>query len=749
MAGIPIKRPPLYVGALAVAYMVWGAWYLGWRVTVINWQVPLFSVPLYCAELFGFVSGLLYLLMTYWQTVRTVPEPPVGLTVDVFVPTYNESVDLVRQTLLAVLRIDYPHKTWLLDDGNRDKMRDLARELGCEYLARAKNVHAKAGNLNHALSHSDGEFVAIFDADHAPRKDFLKKTLGYFEDPTVAFVQTPQDFYNTDSFNHRASGRWLWSEQSLFFKVIQRGKDSWNAAFFCGSCAVLRRSAVEAVGGFAVDTVTEDIHTSLRLHQKGYKSVYQPESLAFGLAPHSIDAYLSQRLRWGMGAMQVFRREHILTGPGLTLAQRLNYFASILVYFEGWQKMIFYLSSPAVFFFGILPITATMREFLSYFLIYYALSLAVYVKLARGYGALFLNEQYGMARCFTFVATSIGFFRRKVGFSVTSKELSVAGRTWLWLVPTVTIALFTIIGLPIGFYRTENGTLEAGVDIANSLWSLNNIVTALAIMRFSLRRARNRRAEYRFPLRIPTYVAFSDSGSLGLTENLSARGLLYSGIVESKPSVGTSVNIHLYLPNLVIQTDATVTSVDAIPMALDAEYRIGLRFDWAPAEAVHLLESFLFGSSLQFDWSSGDIPPPTWFSRITGGSKDRVALFDERFRWHVALLDQGPQLNRTPVAIASVDDDPWEVRLIVSNLECAAGRRAMLTQYISGADCAEWITLEKQREIETPTGPLYFYGVATSGALTDYANHANHAHRRVEENEDLALASVHRGLRRL
>ncbi|AOJ11971.1 glycosyltransferase [Burkholderia mayonis] len=747
MQDVSIKRPPLYVTILAVAYVISGIWYLGWRITVINWHVPLFSVPLYCAELLGFISGLLYLLMTYRQAARTVPAPPDGLTVDVFVPTYNESVDLVRQTLLAALRIDYPHETWLLDDGNRESMRVLARDLGCEYLARAQNTHAKAGNLNHALSHSQGEFVAIFDADHAPRKDFLTCTLGYFRDPAVAFVQTPQDFYNTDSFNHRASGRWLWSEQSLFFKVIQRGKDTWNATFFCGSCAVLRRSAVEAVGGFAVDTVTEDIHTSLKLHQKGYKSVYQPESLAFGLAPHSIDAYLSQRLRWGMGAMQMFRRERILTGPGLTLMQRLNYLASIFVYFEGWQKLIFYVSSPAVFFFGILPITATMREFITYFLLYYILSLVVYVKLARGYGALFMNEQYGMARFFTFVLTSIGFFRRKIGFSVTNKELSIAGRAWLWLAPTAAIAVVTILGLPIGLYRTANGTLTASVDIANSLWSLNNIVTALAIIRFSLHRARNRRAEYRFPLHIPMRVSYAGHSSLGLTENLSTNGSLYAGIGASTPPPGTPIGIALYLPNLTVQTRAVVTSVDVDPDTLDAECRFGLRFDWAPAEAVHLLEAFLFGSSLQFDWGSEKIPPPTWFTRLSGNRESRVGLFDKRFRWRAGLLYQQSLREQVPVAIAYLAHDVDDVRLIVSIAECETEARAMLTQHVSDTERSDWIALEKREELETPTGSMYFYDVKTHGVSTDPASNTSHAPHRAEKTEDLSPAPVHRGLR--
>ena len=168
---------------------------------------------------------------------------------------------MLRRTLLAASRMEYPHQTWLLDDGNRPEARALADSLGCRYLARERNTDAKAGNLNNALQHSEAELIAVFDADHAPARDFLTRTLGYFADPAVAFVQTPQDFYNLDSYQHRQHPRrhLVWTEQSLFFRVIQRGKDCWNAAFFCGSCAVLRRRALDKIGGFATGSVTEDL----------------------------------------------------------------------------------------------------------------------------------------------------------------------------------------------------------------------------------------------------------------------------------------------------------------------------------------------------------------------------------------------------------------------------------------------------------------------------------------------------------
>jgi cellulose synthase (UDP-forming) len=654
---LTLEKPPIHIAVIAIAYVISGLWYFGWRLTAINWHLPLFSVPLYGAELFGFVTGLLYLLMTFRLAVRTVQAPIPGATVDVFVPTYNESVELVRHTLLAAKNIRYPHRTWLLDDGHREQMDILARELGCEYLARSENSHAKAGNLNYALKHSNGEFIAIFDADHAARKDFLDKTLGYFVDPTVAFVQTPQDFYNVDSFNHRMRGRRVWNEQSLFFKVIQRGKDTWNAAFFCGSCAVLRRSALDAIGGFATETVTEDIHTSIKLHKQGYRSVYQPESLAFGLAPHSIDTYLQQRIRWGMGAMQVLRRERILSSPGLTLAQRLNYLASMLVYFEGWQKFVFFVTAPAVLFFGILPISAPMSEFLTYFLAYYALSSLMYTELARGYGALFLSEQYGMVRFFAFMLSTVGLSRRKIGFSVTGKELALAGRAWLWLSPSLIVAGLTALSIPVGLYRMYHGTLPVGAGIATTVWACTTIGTASVIVWFSHHRARNRRAEIRFPLHIPITLKLQGKSFLGLTEDLSGSGALYHGEVPAQLSGESSPEVEIHLPNLAIRTKASVMFVGGDRSTADPDRTIGLCFSWTSADASRPLETFLSGSSLQFEQGGVIDQRTTLLTRLACGTPTGTDMLGARTHWAPGFLIQLHSGHPVPIAVASMARD--------------------------------------------------------------------------------------------
>jgi cellulose synthase (UDP-forming) len=225
-----------------------GACYLVWRLTsTLNPAAMWFAIILWTAELYGFISSVLF-YYTAWNTRPRRPcRPPApGISVDVMVPTYNEPEWVVRRTLIGALAMTYPHKTYLLDDGRRPEMEALAKELGVGYITRPDNVGAKAGNLNAAMERTSGDFIAIFDADHVPLRQFLDRTIGYFADPTIAFVQTPQEFYNVESFQHltNAAQKRSWHQQQLFYRVLQPGKDHWNSAFFCGSCGVMRRAAL-------------------------------------------------------------------------------------------------------------------------------------------------------------------------------------------------------------------------------------------------------------------------------------------------------------------------------------------------------------------------------------------------------------------------------------------------------------------------------------------------------------------------
>jgi len=262
--------------------------YFYWRWTTTlrhihdnGWQVDgwglFFAFVLLGAETYA----VIVLILGFFQTARPLARRPVPLpentddwpTVDVFVPTYNEELDIVRPTLLAALSIDWPAdrlRVYLLDDGRRPKFRALAEECGAVYISRFDNKHAKAGNINNALTKTSGEYVAIFDCDHIATRSFLQMTMGWFlKDHKLAMVQTPHHFYSPDPFERNLGVfRKVPNEGALFYGVVQQGSDLWNASFFCGSCAVIRRKALEEVGGIAVETVTEDAHTSLRMQRR-------------------------------------------------------------------------------------------------------------------------------------------------------------------------------------------------------------------------------------------------------------------------------------------------------------------------------------------------------------------------------------------------------------------------------------------------------------------------------------------------
>lgn len=237
------------VRLVVVLTIILGINYVAWRwLDSLNWSAWWIAVPLVLAETYSLIDVCLF-GVTVWRLKRRPepPEPDPGATVDVFITTYNEPLDLVMETALAAQRIRFPHNTWILDDGARDELRGLAEEHGLGYLTRSADWadrprHAKAGNLNNALMTTSGEFLLILDADQIPEPEILDRTLGYFRNPKVALVQTPQYFSNVPADDP------LGSQAPLFYGPIQQGKDGWNAAFFCGSNAILRREALMQLG---------------------------------------------------------------------------------------------------------------------------------------------------------------------------------------------------------------------------------------------------------------------------------------------------------------------------------------------------------------------------------------------------------------------------------------------------------------------------------------------------------------------
>lgn len=596
----------VYRTVLCIAFLVVGVAYLIWRFGTLNAEYPVFSWLIYLAEIYGLVVASMHVFMVWRLTERQAPPAPPGRSVDVFVTCLNEPVDMLRRTLLLARDMDYAHTTWLLDDGNRPEMRALAERLGVRYLARTDNSHAKAGNLNHALTHSSGELIAVFDSDHAPQKHFLTKTLGYFLDEQVAFVQTPQEFFNLNSFQHRLQKRTrrLWTEQSLFFKVLQRGKDYWNASFFCGTCAVVRRSSLDAIGGFAVGTVTEDLHTSLRMHKAGYRSVYHHEPLAFGIAPAQVSPFLAQRVRWGQGAMQVLRKERIVWTRQLSLAQKINYIASTTTYFDGWQKGIFYLAPAMVLLTGWLPIDTDGWVFLCWFVPYYVLSGWIFEELGHGYGGVFYIEQYNFARFAAFAWATLGLVIGPRKFRVTDKSLSPQSSNRLLFFPQFLVLSLNVLGMLTALvWTTFAPYLPPYALYFNLGWASLNLVCGLAIIGHIRSTERCLRAEYRFPVPLPLLPQATpvQAGKALTIDNISSSGCRLFGALPPNLQRGQLLTGSIVLPSgpLPVHLQAVSAPQPTGPRS-NHLYSVGCRFVWDDPEAQDRLDMLLYGNDLQW-----------------------------------------------------------------------------------------------------------------------------------------------------
>lgn len=704
---------------VVAGFVAVGVWYLTWRVGTLNPRAAILSGLIYAAELFGFATASLHIFMCWRLSVRRAPVPKPDVTVDVFVPTYNESVELVRETLLAAVSMDHAHQTWLLDDGHRPQMQALANELGCRYLARLSNRYAKAGNLNHALAHSDGQLVVVFDADHAPRRDFLTKTLGYFDDPQVAFVQTPQDYYNLDSYQHRQRGRSreIWTEQALFFRVIQRGKDCWNAAFFCGSCAVVRRSALERIGGFATGTVTEDLHTSIRLHCAGFRSIYHAEPLAFGLAPASVGPFITQRVRWGQGAMHVWRKEGIVFNRRLTGAQRLNYLASVMTYFDGWQKAVFYVAPVVVLISGSLPLVSTMSQFLLHFVPYYLLTFWVFEEVGRGYGGVWYIEQYNMARFAAFAWATLAWCLPKLKFNVTQKS-SADQKAVRFSAAQMAVLGANLLAIPFGLvlYVHRHELPLAGL-VANVVWAAMNCGLAIAVVRHVARVQRRGREYYRFPVPVAAQLDIGDCRIRGTVEDLSAHGLRFCGGVLPNVAVGGRFHAVLTLPDGPLALQGHVCGLTGRLGGNGGATGCRGAFSVGAGDQKRI-ERFLFGTNLQWIVNGYRDQAQTPLSRLlpTWVSSPKVSPFDG-VQWKAAeVRNRDGQSVQTLVSFGTDCSSMW----MLSYTPLTQGVLLRASWVGDDESVVRWIDLQRAVEYEQGGVGIFVYrlqNIAEDGRL--------------------------------
>lgn len=584
--------------------------YLGYRICFTLNLTTTFSafvsIALICAEAFGITSVVMFALQV-WDP-REPEQMPVlpGRTVDVFVPTYNEDPAILRATLEACIRLDYPGvRVYLCDDGGTEQrtadpekgapareraaiLKSICDELGVHYRTRPKNVHAKAGNLNYAFAETDGEFIIIFDADHAPEPHFVSRLIGYFADEKLGYIQTPHAFYNFDSFqaklNHKH--RQYWEEGALFYGVIQPGRNRWNCPIFAGSAAMFRRKALEEVGYIALETITEDMHTGMRMNSKGWKSLGISERLIIGQAAPDITTFHVQRLRWGEGNLSIIFYDNPLTMKGLTLAQRLCYLGSMIHWSGGVFKLIIYLIPILMMLTGVSPVLEFTWTLFSITFVYILVSLFGVKYASNGYGSIIYGELFAMVNYWTQIRGTMRaiFWRKFQQFVVTSKRGRQSNSIWPFIQPQVFIFALSFLALTWGWGRILIGISDDYFKpMIPSVWLLFHMTLAAMAVRRALT-PESGRYSFRHALNVVVRYAplpgETGPSGIGVTANLNETGAGF--VAYQELPAGTRLAFEIAGAGEVVY--ATGTVIWCRPAGMDrvyglSAYRVGVQFD--------------------------------------------------------------------------------------------------------------------------------------------------------------------------
>ena len=554
-----------------------------------------FISVLLLAECYAFVVLVLGYLQALWPLRRApVPlpdDPEQWPAVDLLIPTYNEPLSVVRFTALAAMNIDWPAdklNVYILDDGRRDEFRAFAEEAGIGYMTRDDNRHAKAGNINHALERLDSPYVAVFDCDHVPTRSFLQLTMGWFvRDQKLAMLQTPHHFYSPDPFERNLDQfRTIPNEDELFYGVVQDGNDFWNATCFCGSCAVLRRSALNEAGGVSVGTVTEDAHTSLRMQMRGWNTAYINIPQAAGLATERLSGHVKQRIRWARGMVQILRIENPLFATGLKPAQRLCYFNAMSHFLFALPRLIF-LTAPLIYLiFGMTNIPGFWAVIVAYALPHLVLSNLTNSRIQGEHRQSFWNEIYETVLApYIFLPTLLALINPRMGsFNVTAKG-GVVNREFFdarIARPFLLLLAFNFFGLLCAVARLfQFPTYDVpewlafvnwpasiydgshpGTIWVNVLWTLFNL-TILGVATAVAWESQQRRQSVRLAMAVPSDVILPDGSMIqGITSDLSSGGVRTRVDQAVKAEVGDVIKFIFPVLDGTATLPATVVGID-------------------------------------------------------------------------------------------------------------------------------------------------------------------------------------------
>lgn len=604
-----------WVRPLIVVYVVLSVVYLGWRTTIFNPDAPVMSWVFFGAEVYGFLIGLTMCYSAWYFRLREAPPANRKYSVDVLVPVYTEPTDMIELTLIGAKEIDYPHETYLLDDGKRDELKLIAEKHGAHYIRREGNKGAKAGNLNHALKQCTGELVAVFDADHIAQREALAKLVPFMQDEAVSMVQAPQAFYNEDCFLYRdvyvGAGRW--HEQAFFMDRVQNSHDMFDACTGIGTGVVYRRATLDKIGGFPEATITEDIHMSLLIHKNGLKTVYLNEPVAWGVAAADVSEFNKTRRRWAHGNLHALILENAFFCKGLPWRKRLPYLCMGLHMQEGWQQFIQLLLPVISMMLLVMPFAPTSRNA---FGIVTVPLLQTFLLVAMGAGyARFLGTQVFVAgKMFLQLAATRGLLGKKLGWQVSLKNV-LGHISFGLLAPHVVIlilcgaaviyAMLRLSGVLPMLDASVSGKLVLGVS---SAWVCCSFWRSWRWIRDAVELTRHTHREYLFEAVMP--VLGVDGKWLGCTRRLSTSQAVVDWLDDAKPYSG--IEAHCVTPGYVVEIKLGATDnegghaiecsnesgLDRLRRALysvdwhrqlrlakwaSEAYRQGLGGDWLPA----------------------------------------------------------------------------------------------------------------------------------------------------------------------
>lgn len=476
--------------------------------------------------------------------------------IDVFICTFNEERPILERTIIGATGMSYGnYRVWVLDDGRRPWLKDLAGELGCRYLSRPDSHHAKAGNINHALQQvgkleERPQFISILDADFVPRPDFLTRAMGVVTDDSIGVVQTPQHFINPDPIQTNLAAAEVWpDEQRFFFDILMPAKDAWGVAFCCGTSSVIRYSALTQIGGFPTDSVTEDYLLSLRLKERGFRTVYLNERLTLGLAPEGLKEYITQRGRWCLGLVQIVRGR---SGPfssrsTLSIIDRLSLIDAFLSWAAVYGMKVLGLIVPWLFlFFGIRAVHADLFELLQYFLPFYVWHALTMAWISQGRALAIMTDvsQY-IAAPAVLKAVVTGLARPKGHkFKVTAKGGDRNRRFIEWPLLRIygTALAVTLAAIAYAFIIHLRGENIAYGGLALG-WSLYNCVVLAIVCFVCIEQPRQRKAE-RFTRDEPILIDDGADARMARLADISITGARFTD--HAPPSIGAQIRCQVY-----------------------------------------------------------------------------------------------------------------------------------------------------------------------------------------------------------